>query len=292
MPSALAADHGGQFVDISVSREGCVIAARTKDVFSISWDGGASFTEVDAVGNAKAAAAADRVAVLLDDNTLGTFVPGKPLERHAPAKLAYQQVLANAGWTVLVSEKLVAVTDDHGVTWRYIEPPKDATIQGLDGDRLIGYGLRPTSDPDGEHIVDYIATTYTYDLRHPGWHAAAGHLGTPIDEEARYSLTGDKFWGCGGSDKLLELATGKELIGDLRTDVWPTAVHSTHGVTFASLSNGLYRLRGASATKIDDINDGEVVGVDAAGTPIVRTGGQLLRWSKAGGWRVLLDATP
>jgi hypothetical protein len=117
-------------------------------------------------------------------------------------------------------------------------------------------------------------------------------LGTPIDEDARYALTGDKFWGCGGSDKLLELATGKELIGDLRADVWPISVHSTHGVAFAGLSNQLYRLSGVTATKIDDLNDGEVVGVDAAGTPIIRTGGQLLRWSRAGGWRVLLDATP
>jgi hypothetical protein len=64
-------------------------------------------------------------------------------------------------------------------------------------------------------------------------------------------------------------------------------------VTFASFSNQIYRLSAAAATKIDGLDvGGAVVGVDASGTALVRSGGQLLRWSKAGGWRVLLDATP
>jgi hypothetical protein len=209
VPTSLAPDQGGQLSDVSVSREGCVIAAHTKAGLQISWDGGATFTRVDDVG--KTAAAADRVALLLDDGTLGTLVPGKPLERHAPKKLAYQTVLASGRWTALVSEKLIAATGDHGVTWRYIEPPKDIAVDRLEGDQLIGFGLTPTSEPDGEHIVDYMAGKVTNDLRHPGWHTSASYLGNAVDEEARYALTGDEFWGCGGSDKLIEFATGKDV---------------------------------------------------------------------------------
>jgi hypothetical protein len=32
-----------------------------------------------------------------------------------------------------------------------------------------------------------------------------------------------------------------------------------------------------------------LVGVDRAGTPILKAGSHLLRWSKSGGWRVLLS---
>jgi hypothetical protein len=289
VPEKLAPNHGGDLYEVSVSREGCVIAARVKDGLAISWDGGATFTHVDVAG--KPAAAADRVAVLLDDGTFGTLVPGKPLERSAPTKLAYRQVFASAWWTALVSDTLVAITDD-GVTWRYIEPPKDVTITRVDGDRLVGFGVKPTSEEDGNHLVEYMATRFTNDLRHPGWHTSASYLGNPLDEEGRYALTGDQFWGCGASEKLVEFATGKTIAGGLRPEVWPVSVHSAHGVTYAGFDNAFYRLDGARTTQIKGGPEGEVVGVDAAGTAIIKSGGQLLRWSKTGGWRVLLDATP
>jgi hypothetical protein len=283
--------NGGSFVDVSVSREGCVIAARTKDALSISWDGGATFSRADATGVVQMVAAADRVALLLDDGTLGTLVPGQPMVRHAPKKLAYGQLLASENWTALVADALVAVTDDGGVTWRYVEPTKDVAIGRLDGSRLIGYASRPTSEPDGEHLVEYITTVYTNDLAHPAWRKGTHFTGTPADNEDRYARTGDAFWGCGSSEKLLDVATGAEVAGGLRDEVWPVAVRSTHGVTFASLSNELMRLDGG-ARKIDDMPDGALVGVDAAGTPIINASQQLLRWSKTGGWRVLADATP
>lgn len=288
LPAKLAPAQGGDLYDVSVSSEGCVIAARVKDGLAISWDGGATFARMDVAG--KPAAAADRVAVLLDDGTFGTIVPGKPLERHAPRKLGYSQVVASGRWTALTSEILVAVTDDHGVSWRYLEPPKDAIISHIEGDRMLAVATRVASD-DGDGMVTYTSTTYETDLRHPAWHAHSSYSGTAVDEEARYALTVDQFWGCGESQKLLESATGAEIAGGLRDEVWPLSVHSNHGVTFAGFGEQLYRLTGGTATKLDGL-DGSVVGVDAAGTPIVLTGGQLLRWSKAGGWRVLLDATP
>ena len=47
VPQTLAPNQGGSLDDVSVSREGCVIAARVKDGLAISWDGGATFTRVD-----------------------------------------------------------------------------------------------------------------------------------------------------------------------------------------------------------------------------------------------------
>ena len=278
-----------ELVDVAVSREGCVLAARTKDTLSISWDGGQTFSRLDQKAISHMVALADRVVVLLEDGRLGTVAPEQPMSFHAvPARLGSGgSLLADESEIAIVADGLVAVTGDAGSSWRYVEPLTDMTITRLDHGRLVGTIARPTSEPDGEHLVEYVSTTYANELGHPGWDAVATHAGTVADEEGRYALAGDQYWGCGMSEELVDIATGAVVAGGLRPEVWPVEVHTTHGVTFASLHDQLVQL-GTGIVVVDEEIPGALAGVDAAGTPLVRTPTQLLRWSKAGGWRVLL----
>ena len=263
---------------------------RAPQARSISWDGGQSFSHVEIAGITNAVALATRVMVLRDDGTLGTLTPGDPIVwRHVPAPLAEAGLLAAGSSTVLVLDGLAGVSDDTGATWRYLEPPKGVSITQLDANgQLIGLRFKETQESDGDQI-EVTTTRFTTELRHPRWRKLASTAGTPQDESGRYRLEGDKSWGCGGSSKLVTRAGDHDVTvrGDIREDVFPLAVHTRNGVTFASLSDRLVRLDGADVIEIDSM-PGNLVGVDGADTPIVTTYNQILRWSKAGGWRVLL----
>jgi hypothetical protein len=272
--------------EVAVSREGCVIAARTETTLWVSWDAGQTFRHIEQPGITAMIAVADRVVLQFSNGKVSTLGPDMAFTDIAfPATIASSPVMvADGHWIGLLNEGLVAVTDDDGAHWRYIEPLPKMTVRRIAKGYLIGAVASITSD-DGMGDVHYASTTYTGDLRTPRWKAGATYPGSAIDEEARFSLDLDKFWGCGSSQKLLDTATGTEHAGDLRDDVYPIEVH-TNRVTFARINEHLVRLDG----KGEDLGDipGSLVGVDAAGTAIVKTETQVLRWSKAGGRRVLL----
>src|SRR5262249_15798028 len=107
-----------------------------------------------------------------------------------------------------------------------------------------------------------------------------------------YTFEMEEFWGCGSSWKLE--FDGQTVLGGLRDEVWPTEVHTTRGVTYASARDHLYRLVGPHAIDLgewpSDAGDSRVAGVDAWGMAILWNGSQVLRWSKTGGWRVLFES--
>jgi len=290
MAQAPADPNAPQIVEVAVSREGCTIAVRTAATIAVSFDGGRSFARTD-LSAAQMASAGGRVMLLDHQRGLGTMLPGHAtVWRALPTPLVDGKLFAAGTWTVLAGEKLAAFSDDHGDSWRYVELPERVAITRLEANGYI-YGSRSNTivEPDGMNIAVYTSTRYVADLAHPHWRALDTNPGTPADETGRYALETDKFWGCGASEKL-ELVRGGNaatVAGDLRDDVWPIRVHTNAGVTFASLSNQLVRLDGANAIALGEI-PGELVDVDASATPIVRAEGHLLRWSKTGGWRVLL----
>jgi hypothetical protein len=291
--SAPADVHAAPIVEVAVSREGCTIAALTATSIAISFDGGKSFAKGSWKSATQMVAADGRVMLLDGEGRLCTMQPGHPgVCRSLPGTLAGPSLFAAGTWTVLAGGKLAGISDDNGETWRYIDLLPELQVSRVDADgRLYGTQIHAIDDPSGDGPGAYTSMRFVTDLAHPHWRALdTATPGTPADESGRYVLDTDKFWGCGGSQKLELAAHGHvtEVAGDLRDEVWPIRVHTTAGVTFASLANRLVRIDGATVTDRGEMPDGELVGVDAKGAPIVRAGSQLLRWSKAGGWRVLL----
>jgi hypothetical protein len=290
MAQAPADPNAPPIVEVAVSREGCTLAARTASTIAVSFDGGRSFARTELSAN-QMAAAIDRVMLLDHQLGLGTMLPGHAtVWRALPTAVPEPKLFAAGKWTVLANGKLAALSDDNGDSWRYVELPANVAVARLEANgHLYGTSWKAVVEPDGMTLPVYTNTRYVADVAHPHWRALDTNPGTPADETGRYVLEGDKFWGCGSSQKL-ELAAGgraTEVAGDLRDEVWPIRVHTNAGVTFASLSNQLERVDGATRVQLGDI-PGELVGVDANATPIVHAYSQLLRWSKAGGWRVLL----
>jgi hypothetical protein len=274
-----------------VSREGCTLAARTASAIAVSFDGGRSFARTEMSGVTQMAAAIDRVMLLDGASRFGTMLPGQPtVWRAIPTPVVAGRLYAAGKWTVLAGEKLAALSDDNGDSWRYLELPAELAIARLEANgHLYGTRWKAIVEPSGENLGVYTSTRYVADVAHPRWRALDTNPGTPADESGRYVLEGDQFWGCGSSQKLELVDRGRAALiaSGLRDEVWPIRLHTNAGVTFASLSNQLVRLDGVVEKPLGDI-PGELVGVDASATPIVLAYSQLLRWSKAGGWRVLL----
>jgi hypothetical protein len=288
---APAADPDAPPIDeVAVSREGCTIAARTSAGIAVSFDGGRSFARSEMPDTTQMAAAGGRV-MLLGHSRLGTMLPGQPtVWREVPAALPDPKLFAAGKWTVLASAKLAGFSDDHGESWQYLEPPADFAVARLDADgHLHGTRWKAIVEANGFGPGEYTSTRYVTDFVHPRWRALDTNPGTPVEESGRYVLEADQFWGCGGSQKLeiVDRGHATTIAGGLREEIAPIRLHTNAGVTFASLHDQLVRLDGAAEVTLGEI-PGDLVGVDASATPIVRAESRVLRWSNVGGWRVLL----
>jgi hypothetical protein len=135
------------------------------------------------------------------------------------------------------------------------------------------------------------------------WHDLAATPSLRGDAQPRrtqsgwsYSFERDKFWGCGGSEKLVA-SNGQQqltLLGDQRPDVWEVRVISGERAAFVQ-----YHLDEPQLAQLVEAELGpiavpsswwvQLVGVDRYDTPIALVDGHLLRWAKAGGWRILLS---
>lgn len=281
--------NGPPLVDVAVSRDGCTLAARTASAIEISWDGGKTFAHHELAGLDAMVAVGSRV-IVQRAGELGTIAANEPITwRVVPAKLANATLLAAGKWTVLAVAGLAGVSDDDGASWRYLDL-SDISVVRVDVDgRVFGTRTNIVVPFDGEGNGAISTTHLAADVHAPTWKAITTHPGHPADDTGRYALEPDKFWGCGGSEKLAWVENHAFVATDLRADVWPIAVRTTGKVTFASLQNRLVRLERTNRIDIGDM-PGQLAGVDASGAAIVQTETQVLRWSKAGGWRVLFDS--
>jgi hypothetical protein len=317
--------------DMSVSREGCVIAARTKDTLWVSWDGGASFARIEQAAVTQFVALSDRVVVLLEDGRVGTVMSDRRVELHpAPIKtdhpwlLGGERRLVYSGATsqgtdsddrlAIPEAGTVAVSDNGGASWRYLATMKGMSVVRVDGDRLVASVSELVSDDDS-HTMRVGGLIYASDARDPAWrqigsHFTSGQEQIPLDTDWRYALEQPAVRNCPNcTDSIIEVASHQVVIdpsGHRMTRRWggdgdeaerPYVMDSNRGVTFGLSETHLMRLVGTRATDIAALPPGtrqddlKTIGVDRAGTAIVRTTTQLLRWSQSGGWRVLLDAT-
>ncbi len=299
---------GGSLRGAAAAPQGCALAAWTEAEIHVSWDSGQTFARFEAKGVIRlVAAAAERVAIVRDDGALGVVRRGEaPVWRALPKRAAdgqQMQLYAAGAWIAVtldrVGTELIAITDDDGATWRYLSPPDRALVAHLDPSGVLSArAITPTSEPDGEHIVEHVTQGFAASLRDPVWRRTRHTQGAVMLEVGpwSYTLEGDRFWGCGGSSKLVAAHGGRRatLLSEIRPEIWPFRVVTNGTATLAMFDQQLLRIEGAGTRQLValpvDVDVGELVSVDGAGTAIARTDQRVLRWSERGGWRMLLDA--
>jgi hypothetical protein len=286
--------------------DGCTIAAWTSDALFVSWDGGQTFARFPAHGHIDdAAATANRVVVLRDQQRLGAVHPGdKELAWRELGALAVTEdqaiftVAAAGRWTAVLrsNQPLIGATDDEGATWRFLKAPTTESILPpaahslrvtVDGHLRLTQRIVEVTEmgPGADHT-----NHYTADVRSGRWLADGDAPRDPDASAWSYVLTGDKFWGCGGSDKLVALHHGKEvatLAGDLRPFEVPVEIASNRIAAYVTYDANLRRLHGARAIDLGGNHAERLIGVDQYGTLLGFAGSRVLRWSERGGWRVL-----
>nr|HEX4316022.1 hypothetical protein [Kofleriaceae bacterium] len=299
-----AAAITGDLRGVAVADDGgCTIAAWTTHELRDSRDGGqtwrtttldasdAAFDDV-AVGDNRVVVVADaRVGVVTDD-----AIAWQPLGRLAPAANGPgDRVHVGGAWIVVESDTLVGASDDGGATWRYLVPVAATPTSSAswirevhaDGTMLARYQSWPEdigmSGPPSYTLHD-LATT----VDDGAWHADR----RPSTAWS-YTFETDQFWGCGGTDKLVATRRDDQatLVGGLRGDTAPFDVAFGPAGAFAIHHDTLWQLRGPSEREVAPVADARVklVAVDRYGTAIARVGSSVLRWSAAGGWRVLVS---
>jgi hypothetical protein len=270
----------------SAAVDGCVLVAWNEHETRVSRDGGATWASV-LPGQPATSARVDgeRVAVT-SGRLLGVARPKSEVWRSIPA--AAHLVAGGPSTITLVSDdlKLTFVTPDDGATWRtYALPDGEKMINWAsataDGVEIVAEHFPP--DWEGGPNPDGIAR---YDWTASGWKKVALDPAKPGGWS--YAIEGDKFWGCGGSDKIVAYGPdgAHEIAGDLRNEVYNFGL----AAPFAFWHEKLYRLDGANPVELADAHDlHRLVGVDDAHDVIaLAVDGKLLRWSPAGGWRILL----
>jgi hypothetical protein len=147
-----------------------------------------------------------------------------------------------------------------------------------------------TEPPIPTHIDRYVS-----DASGSPWRKLAGGdgFGPSGTGSWMYTLATDKFWGCGGSEKLV--ATDEEgrsavLARDLRPEVFPVEIASGPGGVVALIGTKLHSISGRRMRALAEVDgDFRPRAVDAWGNAVGLDGDRLLRWSPRGGWRVLLE---
>jgi hypothetical protein len=299
---AEALQPGELLIDTDVASDGCTIAAWTSRTLYVTWNGGATFTALAlAMDHASAHVAADRLVVVDRDlHRIGVMHRGDaaPAWRPFPdlplAEHAFLSADASAHWIAVATDARIALSDDDARTWRYLALPaatddwSASLLDGVTDDGTVTATAYQRLDDSGE-----VTSSRTIRARVPDgvWRDA-----TPAPGWS-YTFALDDFWGCGGTSKLLAHhgRTERTLAGHLGDDGLPLSLAASATAAYAMLPDGFVRLRGATMIDLplDDAALGaRLVGVDHDGTAILRQDSRLLRWSKLGGWRELMNASP
>jgi hypothetical protein len=220
-------------------------------------------------------------------------------ERADDAKAGFQ-IVADGAWSVIQVARLILATDDDGQTWRYLTPAAEgAPLRELDADgRLTAIAVAPVREPTEE---DGMGTPIEYETRRfetrilgGSWRKLATLPGYAMaaSRSWSYALERDKFWGCGGSQKLVASHAGQQvtLADGLRDENFHISVAANAELAFAGLDGKLHRLVGARDAEVADMpgDDPRLVAVTADGSPLALGASGLVRWSARGGWRRLL----
>jgi hypothetical protein len=290
-----------------VAPESCVLAAWTKNAVHASWDGGQTFAAVDvSAGISQVFASADRIVVISDQKHLGLLYPGdvEITWRTLDAALGKPEQIyfaASARWIAAATPTLVAASDDDGRTWRYVTLP--AATGRWDAARfawitedgvLTAVASEKEPDQDGDDPSAWLTQSYAARVSDGRWRVPVplAARSDTISSGWTYAFQRDKFWGCGGSSMLVATRGARRnvLAGDLRDEIEPIGLGVTRTAAFAHYNGKLVRLAGGAARVVGSVPEGDMrlVGVDRYDTPIFKQGSRLVRWSKRGGWRVLL----
>ncbi|HET9620520.1 MAG TPA: hypothetical protein VFP84_04060 [Kofleriaceae bacterium] len=304
---------------------GCAIAIALTDALIVTWDGGQSFARYAIAGRLDSVVLAGDRAVVLRDNQLGVVhadepaitwrsleslaIPADDADHHDAA--SYLRIAAAGTWTAVMrthrevavapeaapappasppAARLLAISDDDGATWRYLTPPEAETLEITDDGRLWLHRDEWIGDDSGPGTT--VVHTFASDLAHTRWFGddkLPARRGAPA---YHYEFERDRFWGCGGTEKLVAHRGGRAvtLASDLHAMDDPIGVVENAVAAYAIYGEGLYRLRGVHSTPVAGTSIRDLLGVDRAGTLIAHHGPLLLRWSERGGWRILWSA--
>ena len=305
MPIALAdtMERGQPSIDsVLADPEGCALAVVSGTAILLSHDGGQTFAPaLDAPGDVLAATlAAGRLLVVRGGGLLGVSRPGQPdvwrKLPFAPASSENVQVRLTAAGSrtgLVVTQgdtAVVAISDDDGGTWRYLPaPPKSSALLALSPGGDIAISI-PFDGNDGS-----AEESYAFDLGTGRWHKRPGATAAaPGPDGLSYALLIDKFWGCGGTYKLVAIDhRGQEHVIDTyqnMVDSFPEVVDSSAGA-FVTAGEHLQRLADGQMHDLGETPPGfRLRAVDASGGAIgIAEGNRLERYSASGGWRVLLQ---
>ncbi|HEY4239904.1 MAG TPA: hypothetical protein VGM88_08815 [Kofleriaceae bacterium] len=318
----IAARESGTAIDATIiGDDGCTIAMRVGTTLHLSWDGGATFTTIDVKDGGEYPAVSlvpGRLFWLAPKrHALGVLDAGARAMRWidlAPLHFGdddYPAVIAEHGWLALATEKSWFASHDDGKTWSALSMPVLATPKGLaapaqivgiaaDGTvrAQIGDDVAPDSgvlpsDSVEQHAFEAAVTT-------GAWREVPVHTAPLVRAHGWvYTKYMDRFWGCGGTYAIsathgadtVTLASGL-------SDTWGNiGLVSAHGHAYMQHTSVIYALDGADATPIrgtpslePSLGDvGEVLAIDAGGGLLVSEHDRLVRWTKHGGWRVLVS---
>ncbi len=288
--------------------DGCTLVVWGPDpagTVDVSWDAGQTFSTIELAGEIVDVAAADaRVVIVRRDGMLGTVRPGaKPQWRKLP-DLTATHVLAAAQLTVIVQTEYsgttghtpplastIAYSDDDGARWRYLRSPipfVDRASLDARGTLTVRQRVHAPSAPGGDVCGTEIVMVRSFEtkLATPRWTRSAG---TTWSYEPDSDHSCDHF-----SESFLVALRGRERVnvsGAVRSETdGPLWTVGSYGVW----RNRLFRLRGRTAEQIGTVPSFwrlDPVGIDREDTLIAIDRGNLVRWSRDGGWRLLFPTS-
>ncbi|HEY0195199.1 MAG TPA: hypothetical protein VGC42_28990 [Kofleriaceae bacterium] len=323
-------DDPGPDQTYTIDPAGCAFAIKGVHELQISWDGGQTFARYAFEGHIEQLAlAGDRAVMLHDGKELGVVHAGDDAIAWRPLGTLAAGVggrtmgdswlsLAAAGpWTAVMRNysspppvapptdpaapaapadpaapappkqpaRLLALSDDDGATWRYMTPPEAETLQ-LTADGRVWLTRQEWLEPESPRTKLRSAAS---DLAHTRWLSGA-QLPIVRGTSDHLAFVLDRFWGCGGTEKLVRFRGDRivdELASNLNTNVADIALAQNAVAAYTIHGEHLYRVRGGRTTDLGDVVAPHLIGVDRDGSLLAQHGPVLMRWSEHGGWRVL-----
>jgi hypothetical protein len=229
-------------------------------------------------------------------------IGGRTDELPAEARTA-RGLLAGGRWAVISVGTLVMASDDDGATWRYLSLPAGnpkLNLAELDADGLLTASavvpLRERTEEEASMGGPEEVETRRFQIRILGgrWRALRPTPGALVAATRAwsYSEASDRFWGCGGSTKIVAARAGHSgtIADGLRHENHPVSLAANADVVFAGYEGQLHRVVGVESKVVAQMADSEprILAVDSRAMPLAIDSTGLLRWSPRGGWRRLL----